>query len=45
VEKFEGKVDMHETDIRLLVEDVRGLKRKGASADNESRKIGGFSKE
>ena len=28
VEKLEGKVEMHETDIRLLVQDVDKLKRK-----------------
>ena len=28
VEKLEGKVDMHETDIRLILDDVRQLKRK-----------------
>jgi len=28
VEKLEGKVDMHETDIRLILEDVKYLKRK-----------------
>jgi hypothetical protein len=27
VEKLEGKVDMHETDIRLLVQDVQKLKK------------------
>src|SRR5262249_39344781 len=27
VEKLEGKVDMHETDIRLLVQDVAKLKK------------------
>ena len=28
VEKLEGKVDMHETDIRLLVQDVDKLKKR-----------------
>jgi len=28
VEKLEGKVDMHETDIRLLVQDVQKLKKR-----------------
>ena len=28
VEKIEGKVDMHETDIRLLVQDVQKLKKR-----------------
>jgi hypothetical protein len=28
VEKLEGKVDMHETDIRLLVQDVEKLKKR-----------------
>jgi len=28
VEKLEGKVEMHETDIRLVLEDMRQLKRK-----------------
>src|SRR5258708_32113987 len=28
VDKLEGKVDMHETDIRLILEDVQQLKRK-----------------
>lgn len=27
VQKLEGKVDMHETDIRLLVQDVQKLKK------------------
>ena len=27
VEKIEGKVDMHETDIRLLVQDILELKK------------------
>ena len=28
VEKLEGKVEMHDTDIRLLVQDVHGLKKR-----------------
>jgi hypothetical protein len=28
VEKLEGKVDMHETDIRLIVQDLEKLKRR-----------------
>src|ERR1700749_4009543 len=28
VEKLEGKVDMHETDIRLLVQDIDKLKKR-----------------
>jgi len=28
VEKLEGKVEMHETDIRLILEDVKHLKKK-----------------
>lgn len=28
VEKLEGKVDMHDTDIRLLVQDVETLKKR-----------------
>ncbi len=28
VEKLEGKVDMHETDIRLLVQDMDSLKKR-----------------
>ena len=28
VEKLEGKVDMHDTDIRLLVQDVEQLKKR-----------------
>ena len=28
VEKLEGKVDVHETDIRLLIQDVQKLKKR-----------------
>jgi hypothetical protein len=28
VERLEGKIEMHETDIRLILEDVRRLKKK-----------------
>ena len=31
VEKIEGKVEMHETDIRLLVQDVERLKKRPGS--------------
>ncbi|MFA5975438.1 MAG: ORF6N domain-containing protein [Elusimicrobiota bacterium] len=33
VEKLEGKVDVHETDIRLILEDVRQLKKKSIPTD------------
>ena len=43
VDKLEGKVNLHETDIRLLIKDVDQLK-KGPAAD-KSRKVKGFTKE
>jgi len=30
VEKLEGKVEMHETDIRLLIQDIQELKKKSS---------------
>ena len=43
VEKLEGKVAMHETDIRLLHQDVTELKRSPVSAEEASPKVKGFS--
>src|ERR1700687_1309531 len=34
VEKLEGKVDMHETDIRLLVQDVEKLKKHAGPSEH-----------
>lgn len=39
VEKLEGKVDVHETDIRLILEDVRQLKKKTIPTDPINPKI------
>jgi len=33
VEKLEGKVDMHETDIRLILDDMKRLKTKSIPED------------
>ena len=43
VEKLEGKVAVHDTDIRLLVQDVQELKKKPSPAEEKSPKIKGFS--
>jgi hypothetical protein len=42
IEKLEGKVDMHETDIRLMVEDLRKLR---SLPEKSGTKVQGFSKE
>jgi len=39
VEKLEGKVGVHETDIRLILEDVRQLKKKSIPTDPIDPKI------
>jgi hypothetical protein len=42
VEKLEGKVAMHETDIRLLIKDVDHLKQIPLPSEERSRKVKGF---
>jgi hypothetical protein len=43
VEKLEGRVAVHETDIRLLVQDVQELKKNPLPAEEKSPRIKGFS--
>src|SRR5690349_16966500 len=43
VEKLEGKVEMHETDIRLLVKDVDQLKKGIKPEADNSKTVKGFS--
>jgi len=45
VEKLEGKVDVHDTDIRLLIKDVDQLKKGPALSVEKSKKVKGFTKE
>jgi len=45
VQKLEGKVEMHETDIRLLIKDVDQLKKEPAGSEEKVRKVKGFIKE
>ncbi len=40
VEKLEGRINVHDTDIRLLVQDVQELKKK--SVDEKTTKVRGF---
>jgi hypothetical protein len=42
VEKLEGKVSMHDTDIRLITQDIRDLKKERASAE---KPVKGFRKD
>jgi hypothetical protein len=42
VEKLEGKVAVHDTDIRLLIHDVEDLKKKPRPPDEKSPLVQGF---
>ena len=42
VEKLEGKVDVIETDIRLVVQDIREIKSGGAREAREPKRVEGF---
>ena len=44
IERLEGRVEMHDTDIRILAQDVQDLKKKPISPDEKSPKVHGFSK-
>ena len=45
VEKLEGRVNVHETDIRLIVKDVQELKKKTDPSEEELLKVKGFGKD
>lgn len=45
VDKLEGKVEMHETDIRLLIKDVDRIKKLPLQSEDTARKVKGFTKE
>ena len=45
IEKLEGKVEMHETDIRLLIKDVQQLKKEPGSFEEKHSHVKGFLKE
>ena len=45
VEKLEGKVTVHDTDIRLIVQDIEELRRKLSGNEKPQPRIRGFSAE
>jgi phage regulator Rha-like protein len=42
VEKLEGKVDVHETDIRLIVKDIHDIKKTSSEIEQQPKRIKGF---